>query len=421
MHYKKEASKIISLSFAFRLDVKTIVIIGDGMADEPLEELGGKTPLEYARTPNMDLLAEHGANGEFYAIGPGIIVDSDTAHLALLGQDIDLSHSNRGAYESLGAGLDLNPDDIGFRVNFATIDDEFTLVDGRAGRIKSEAKQLELAINSKLKLNEAEFVFKQTIGFKGALVLKDKNFTTGVKLPAQYDVGQKIWVQPLSNSPGNLSTAETLNEFMQKSRDILRAHPLNLQRIADGKPPANVILPWAVGSIDRMKPIMKKFGECLCVAAVPVIKGVCRYSGMDVVDVPNVTGEWDTDTISKSTVALKHLREYDLILIHIEGTDEASHDGDIEAKLTIIEKIDNMIGHILDAVNPKEMRFALLSDHGSSSIKHTHMTEAVPITVCGKGVKPDGVVSYSERSARAGRLNTIIGKDLMPLLAQPII
>ncbi len=401
--------------------MKTIVIIGDGMADEPLEKLGGKTPLEYASTPNMDLLAEHGANGEFYAIRPGIIVDSDTAHLALLGQEVDLSYSNRGAYESLGAGLDLHPDDIGFRVNFATIDDEFTLVDGRAGRIKSEAKQLELAINSNLKLNSAEFEFKQTIGFKGALVLKDENFTTGVKLPAQYDIGKKIWAQPLSNSPDNLLTAETLNEFMQKSHDILRAHPLNLQRIADGKQPANVILPWAVGSIDRMKPIMKKFGKCLCVAAVPVIKGVCRYSGMDVVDVPNVTGEWDTDTISKSTAALKYLREYDLILIHVEGTDEASHDGDVEAKLTIIEKIDDMIGHILDAVNTKETRFALLSDHGSSSIKHTHMSEAVPIAVCGKGAKPDNVTTYSERSAKAGRLNTIIGKELIPLLARPII
>ncbi len=415
------ASKIISLSFAFRLDVKTIVIIGDGMADEPLDELGGKTPLEYASIPNMDLLAKYGANGEFYAIQPGITVDSDTAHLALLGQDVDLSYSNRGAYESLGAGLDLYPDDIGFRVNFATIDDEFTLVDGRAGRIKSEAKQLELAINSNLKLNAAEFEFKQTVGFKGALVLKDKNFTTGVKLPAQYDVGKKIWAKPLANSPGNLSTVETLNEFMKKSYEILRAHPLNLQRISDGKLPANVIIPWAVGSIDHMKPVMKKFGKCLCVAAVPVIKGVCRYSGMDIVDVPNVTGEWDTDTISKSTVALKHLEEYNLILIHVEGTDEASHDGDVEGKLTIIEKIDDMIGHILDAVNRKEMRFALLSDHGSSSIKHIHMTEAVPITVCGKGVRPDNVATYSERSARAGRLDTIIGKDLMPLLARPTI
>jgi 2,3-bisphosphoglycerate-independent phosphoglycerate mutase len=421
VYQRTVATKIISLSFAFRLDVKTIVIIGDGMADEPLEELGGKTPLEYANIPNMDLLANHGANGEFYAIQAGITVDSDAAHLALLGQDVDLSYSNRGAYESLGAGLNLGPGDIGFRVNFATINNDFTLVDGRAGRIKSEAKQLEEAINSKLTLDAAEFEFKQTVGFKGALVLKDKNFTTGVKLPAQYDIGKKIWAQALTNSQGNLSTAETLNEFMKKSHEILRIHPLNLQRVADGKPPANVIMPWALGSIENMKPVMTKFGKCLCIAAVPVIKGVCRYSGMDIVDVPNVTGEWDTDTISKSTVALKHLKEYDLILIHVEGTDEASHDGDVEGKLIIIEKIDDMIGHILDAVNPTQLRFALLSDHGSSSIKHVHMTEAVPIAVCGKGVKPDNVTKYSEKSARAGRLNTVIGKDLMPLLVRPTI
>jgi len=399
--------------------VKTIIIIGDGMADEPLKELCGKTPLEYAHTPNMDLLAKYGANGEFYAIKPGITVDSDAAHLAILGQHVDLSHSNRGAYEALGASLNPSPSDIGFRVNFATINDEYILIDGRAGRIKNEAKQLELVINSKLKLDAVRFEFKQTIGFKGALVLKDMDLTTGVKLPTQYDVGKQIWATSLTNTPEDLFTAETINEFMKKSHEILKTQPLNLQKIAEGKPPANVIMPWAAGRIDSLKPIMKKYGKCLCVAAVPVIKGVCRYSGMDIVDVPNVTGEWDTDTISKSTIALEHLEDYDLILIHIEGTDEASHDGDVEAKLTIIEKIDDMIGHLLNKIDLEDARFALLSDHGSSSIKHTHMSDAVPIAVCGAGVKPDDVSTYNERSANGGRLNTIVGKNLMPLLAAP--
>ena len=288
--------------------MKTIIIIGDGMADEPLKELCGKTPLECANTPNMDLLAKYGANGEFYAIKPGICVDSDAAHLAILGQHVDLSHSNRGAYESLGAGLNPGPADIGFRVNFATINDEYILIDGRAGRIKSEAKQLELMINSKLKLDTVRFEFKQTIGFKGALVLKDMDLTTGVKLPTQYGIGKQIWAAALTNTPRDLFTAETINEFMKRSYEILKMQPLNLQRIAEGKPPANVIMPWAAGRIDSMKPVMKKYGKCLCVAAVPVIKGVCRYSGMDIVDVPNVTGEWDTDTISKSTCSSRTLR-----------------------------------------------------------------------------------------------------------------
>jgi len=123
--------------------VKLVIIVGDGMADEPLPMLGGKTPLEYANTPNMDVLAREGAVGQFYAIGLDIKVDSDAAHLAMLGQDVNTASSNRGAYEALGAGFALGPNDLGFRVNFATVDDEFTLLDGRAGRIKDEAKQLE--------------------------------------------------------------------------------------------------------------------------------------------------------------------------------------------------------------------------------------------------------------------------------------
>ncbi|MEI7828078.1 MAG: phosphoglycerate mutase, partial [Euryarchaeota archaeon] len=143
--------------FALRLDVKLIIIVGDGMADEPLSTLQGKTPLEYAQTPHLDAIARTGSVGQFYAIRPGVKVDSDAAHLAMLGQDVDISSSNRGAYEALGAGISLGPTDVGFRVNFATIDDQFVLLDGRAGRIKSEAKELEDTVNETVELDSISF------------------------------------------------------------------------------------------------------------------------------------------------------------------------------------------------------------------------------------------------------------------------
>jgi 2,3-bisphosphoglycerate-independent phosphoglycerate mutase len=404
--------------FCFPLDVKLIIIIGDGMADEPLNALQGKTPLEYAQTPHLDAVARSGSTGQFYAIKPGVKVDSDAAHLAMLGQDVDLSSSNRGAYEALGAGLALGPTDVGFRVNFATIDDQFVLIDGRAGRIRSEAKELEEAVNETVELDTISFEFKQTLGFKGAFVLEDNDFTVDVSLPTQYGVGRRIWARPLVESTRARYTAETINEFMSKTNEVLRCHPLNVQRLAEHKPPANVVMPWAAGQISRLNPTMTKYGKSLCVAAAPVIKGVCKYSGMEIVDVPGATGEYDTDTLAKGKMALEHLDDYDIVLIHVEGTDEASHDGNVEGKLIIIEKIDAMVGYLLERTDIEQTRFALLADHGTSCVTHDHMTTDVPIAVCGSGVHADGVRHYNEKSASKGRLNTLFGRQLMPFLAR---
>ena len=388
------------------------------MADEPLSTLQGKTPLEYAQTPHLDAIARTGSVGQFYAIRPGVKVDSDAAHLAMLGQDVDISSSNRGAYEALGAGISLGPTDVGFRVNFATIDDQFVLLDGRAGRIKSEAKELEDAVNETVELDSISFEFKQTLGFKGAFVLRDDDFTVDVNLPTQYNVGGRIWARPMVDSTKALHTADTINEFMLKTYEVLKHHPLNFERLAEHKPPANVVMPWAVGQISRLNPTMTKYGKGLCVAAAPVIKGVCKYSGMDIIDVPEATGEYDTNALAKGKAALEHLDDYDIVLIHVEGTDEASHDGNVEGKLITIEKIDEMVGYLLDRTDIAQTRFALLADHGSSCLMRDHMTTDVPIAICGSGVPADDVQHYDEKSASKGRLNTLFGRQLMPLLTR---
>ncbi|MGZ5561009.1 MAG: 2,3-bisphosphoglycerate-independent phosphoglycerate mutase [Halobacteriota archaeon] len=398
--------------------MKLIVIVGDGMADEPLDALKGKTPLEYAQTPHMDEVARSGSVGQFYAIKPGIKIDSDAAHLVMLGQEVDLASSNRGAYESLGAGFALSPTDVGFRVNFATVNDQFLLVDGRAGRIREEAKELEDTVNETVELDHISFEFKQTLGFKGAFVLRDDDFSVDVNLPTQYGVGERIWARPLVESAKAQHTTDTINEFMSKTNEVLKNHPLNVQRIAEQKPPANVVMPWAVGQIRRLNPTMAKYGKGLCVAAAPVIKGVCKYSGMDIVDVPGATGEYDTDALAKGKTALENLDDYDVVLIHVEGTDEASHDGNVEGKLITIEKIDSMIGYLLERTDTAQTRFALLADHGTSCVTHDHMTTDVPIAVCGPGVAADDAKHYDEKSAYRGRLNTLFGRQLMPLLAQ---
>jgi 2,3-bisphosphoglycerate-independent phosphoglycerate mutase len=292
------------------------------------------------------------------------------------------------------------------------------LIDSRAGRIRGEAKELEEAVNEKVELNSATFDFRQTLGFKGAFVLRDDNFTVNVQLPTQYDVGKHIWARPMVQESKALHTAETINAFMTKTNEVLKHHPLNVQRMSEHKPPANIVMPWAVGQIKRLSPTMAKYGKSLCVAAAPVIKGVCKYSGMDIVDVRGATGEYDTDTIAKGKIAIENLSEYNIILIHIEGTDEASHDGDVDAKLIIIKKIDEMVGYLLDHTDIEQTRFALLADHGTSCITHDHMTTDVPIAVCGLGVEADSAIHYDEKSASKGRLNTIFGKQLIPFLVR---
>ncbi len=249
-------------------------------------------------------------------------------------------------------------------------------------------------------------------------MLRDDDFSVDVSLPTQYGVGRQIWARAANGTSQALHTAETINEFMVKTNEVLKRHPLNLRRLTDQKPPANVVMPWAVGQIERMNPTMRKYGKGLCVAAAPVIKGVCRYSGMDIVDVPGATGEYDTDTAAKGKIALENLGNYDIILIHVEGTDEASHDGNVEGKVIIIEKIDAMVGLLLEHTDIAKTRFALLSDHGSSCVTHDHMTTEVPIAVCGAGVKADHAQHYDEKSALQGRLNILFGKQLMPFLTR---
>ncbi|MGZ4862746.1 MAG: hypothetical protein ACXV2E_08220, partial [Halobacteriota archaeon] len=269
-----------------------------------------------------------------------------------------------------------------------------------------------------VELDTVSFEFKQTLGFKGAFVLRDDDFTVDVSLPTQYGVGRRIWARPMVESTKALHTADTINEFMSKTNEVLKHHPLNAQRLIEHKPPANVVMPWAAGQISRLNPSITQYGKGLCVAAAPVIKGVCKYSGMDIVDVPGATGEYDTDTLAKGKTALEHLDDYDIVLIHVEGTDEASHDGNVEGKLITIEKIDAMVGYLLERTDIAQTRFALLADHGSSCLTHDHMTTDVPISVCGSGVGADDVRQYNEKSASKGRLNTLYGRQLMPFLAQ---
>ncbi len=386
------------------------------MADIPLPQLNGKTPLEAANTPNLDRLASLGASGLLDTVKPGFAPGSDAANLAILGYEIDVL--GRGPFEAAGAGLPVSVGDLAFRCNFATVDDELCLVDERAGRIGQEAQELgRLLENVQLKENpDFQILFKQTLGFKGALVIRGTNVSSNVNAEIPKN-SEKIIVKPLDNSIQAKATADALNEFIQISNQTLQNHPINQTRIVNGLAPANIIIPWSGGIVPQLEPFNEKYSvKAACIAAVAVIKGIGKLAGMKVFEVNGATGDLDTNTLAKAEAALRGLKSYDFIFIHVEGADEASHDGNVQGKIDLIQKIDAMVGSILDNVNLGKVCIALMADHATSCENRKHLGVSVPITIASTHVARDGVTHYNEKAVINGGLGHMLGKNVMPLL-----
>ena len=411
------------------------MLIGDGMADRPVPELNNRTPLEAARKPNMDKLAQRGICGLMDTIAPGIPPGSDTAHLALLGYDPFEVYTGRGPFEAAGAGIDMRPGDIAFRINYATVDDDLVVKDRRAGRI-DKTDQLASAIQ-KIKIGGAQIIFKSTVGHRATLVLRGSGLSHEVTDSDPHENGKKVLkVKPLilqhpesselvralamggvrryiGRRRGATKTARLLNEFSRKTYDVLRNHPLNVERVKNGLLPANYLLIRGAGVVPHLEPFEKKFGlRGACVAAAALVKGVCRMAGMDVIDVPGATGNVNTNLNAKREAALRALENHDLVLLHVKGFDEASHDGNAAAKTQLIERMDAMLGALFDAVD-----FVVLAiDHTTPVSVKEHTGDPVPVLIAGPGVRTDGVDTYDERSAAKGGLERIRGKDLLPIL-----
>lgn len=399
--------------------MKAVIIIGDGMADRQLKELNDLTPLEAVRPRNMDRVASLGVSGLLYSLSPGVAPESDVATLAILGYDPYKVYTGRGGLEAIGAGIELKDGDVAFRCDFATVNEDLIVVDEKAGRVREGLSELALQMQDlKLKVaSDVEIVFKQTLGFKGVLVLRGEGLSPNVSAHKPKPGLQADSIRPLDDSKEAKKTAKILNEFIRASYAMLNDHPVNRERRLRGRPSANVLIPWGGGTRPNLVPLQKRYGlRGACVAAVSLIKGICRLSGMDVIDVPGATGEIDTDTMAKASAALEALKDHDLVLIHVEGPDEASHDGDLFGKISIIKKIDLMVSAILEKVDLEETCIVLLADHATPVKLKKHVADPTPITIAGPDVVRDGVSKYNERAAYKGGLGCIRGKHVMPIL-----
>lgn len=394
---------------------KMVIIIGDGMGDWPVEELQDSTPIEAAVKPNLDRLAREGQSGMMDPIGPGVRAGSDTAHLAILGFDPYCYYTGRGPFEASGIGMDTRPGDICFRVNFATVDEHMRVIDRRAGRITAGTDQLAAALNA-LEHDGCTFLFKESVAHRAALIIRGPGLGPNVSDADPHAEGVTPH-EAHGADPASEKTARLVNWFVQRSYDILREHPVNKAREAEGLRPANIALPRGAGGAPDLPPFAERYGfSGALVVEVGLVKGIGKYLQMDVIDVPEASGDMRTDELAMARAVVAALQQHPFVLCNLKSPDVAGHDFDPTGKVQTVEKLDRLVGYVLEHIDDNTY-IAVTADHSTPVAVGDHTGEPVPIVIWGPHMRTDQVGSYGERSCAEGSLGRITGKDVMKLLS----
>ena len=408
--------------------MKHIIILGDGMADHAVERIGGKTPLQYADTPFMDLLARNGRTGRLVTVPEGFPPGSEVANTAIMGYDLNKVYEGRGPLEAASIGYEMQPDDMAIRCNI------ICLADGRnknhhGGHLTTEdADQLVKYLDSNLGNDQVRFI--TGIQYRHLLVIKGGNKHIVCSPP--HDHPDEPW-QPLLVKAGDdpvpsagrmtpQQTADLINDLILRSQQLLAAHPFNVARRAEGRDEANSIWPWSPGYRPSMQTIAQLFPEVKSgsvISAVDLIKGIGHYAGLNIVEVEGATGLYDTNYEGKATAALNALREEDFVFLHVEASDEAGHDGDLDLKIQTIENLDRrIVAPIYNAVKDwdEPVCIAVLPDHPTPVEIRTHVSEPVPFVIWHKGIEPDNVDRYDEVSCVRGGYGLLRLQEFMQTL-----
>ncbi|HDM32005.1 MAG TPA: 2,3-bisphosphoglycerate-independent phosphoglycerate mutase [bacterium] len=386
---------------------KIILIVIDGLADEPIPQFKGKTPLEAAKTPNLDFLAENGICGQVIPwIEKGKLPTSEDTHLAIFGYDPKKSNPGRGVLEALGINFKLRKNDICFRGNFATVDDDLTIIDRRAGRIE-KTENLISALN-KIKVKGAKVIVKKSFGHRIVLVLRGKNLSEKITKNDPKKVGVKVLriVPKIKNAK---RTVQILNQFLEKARFILKNHPQNKKRIKEGKLPANFILLRGAGKFRKVKSFKEKYKlRAAFIAGGVLYKGIGKYLKMKEIKVRGANGMKNTNLKGKILALKKNIRKFDFIFLHIKATDTFAEDGDFLGKKNFIEKIDRNLKPILKL---KDVLIVITGDHPTSCLKKSHAFGKNPVLIFGNG--KDKVEKFSEKNCQKGDFGTLSQMDLL--------
>lgn len=394
---------------------KTIIILGDGMADYPVPELDGKTPLMVAHTPHMDAIAARGRTGLFRTIEDDMPTGSAVANLSVLGYDPRVCFQGRGVLEAASLGVFLLESDLAMRVNLVAIEKD-RLVSHSAGHISNEDAAILIRDLSAFFKN-SPFQITQGLSYRHLLVLPGGHPDLTCFPPHDF-IGENLETLHIrANSEGAAETAELLNQLIRESKSFLDEHPLNRQRIADGKQPANALWPWSPGRKPKMTTMQERFGvKGAAISAVDLVKGLAVYAGMEVIEVEGATGLYDTNYEGKAQACLKALDSFDFVYVHVEAPDEAGHEQNAELKIRCIEDLDNrLIKILLESIEKSEnpVTVGLLPDHPTPVISGKHVRDAVPVAVMAPDIQPDATESYDELSVCGGTLGMLHGDDFI--------
>ena len=399
--------------------MKHIIILGDGMADLPVERLGGKTLLQYAHKPMMDLLAREGRCGRLVTVPEGFPPGSEVANTAILGYDLNKVYEGRGPLEAASIGYEMADDDFAIRCNIITLADGKIITHNGGNLETDDADVLIKYLNETLAqpINEREgcerVKFITGIQYRHLLVIKGGN--KHIVCAPPHDHPNEPW-RPLlvkevrgKEQEARLTpqqTADLLNELILKSQELLSKHPFNLARAERGERQANSIWPWSGGYRPSMETLMQQYPEIksgTVISAVDLISGIGHYAGLKIVEVPGATGLADTNYEGKAQAAIDALEHDDFVFVHVEASDEAGHDGDLELKLKTIEYLDQrLITPIYNKVKDQPVSIAVLPDHLTPVEQRIHVGQPVPFLIWHKGITPDSVQQYDEVSCVSG-------------------
>ena len=383
------------------------------MADEPIEALGGKTPMQYADTPYMDKLAEMGVTGRMKTVADGFHPGSEVANMAVLGYDLPTVYEGRGVLEAASIGYDLKPSEMAMRCNLICVEGDI-LKNHSSGHITTEeADELIRFLNEKL---ESDLIhFYTGVSYRHLLVVKggDKRLDCTPPHDVPLHPFRPLMIKP--EAPEAQETADLLNNLILQSQEILKDHPVNLRRIAAGKDPANSIWPWSPGYRPAMQTMQEMYGfkQGSVISAVDLIRGIGVYAGLEVIDVEGATGLYDTNYEGKAHAALEALKTNDFVYLHVEASDEAGHEGDVDLKIRTIENLDKRaIGILFEELQKwdEPVAIAVLPDHPTPCAIRTHTNTPVPFLIYKPGQEPDSVTRFDEFSVLEGKYG-ILEKD----------
>jgi len=391
---------------------KAILLIFDGLGDRPIKDFGGLTPLEYAKTPNFDKIAENAECGFMNALGRGLRPGSDTSHLAILGYDPDVYYSGRGPIEVAGIGLQLKHGDVALRGNMGTIDENMVIIDRRAGRIL-DVSPLTKELDG-MEVDGVKFIIKPGTAHRAGVIMRGENLSSAITDADPHELNVPLHtVEPTDDSPEAKRTADVLNKFIKQSYEILKDLEFNKKRAEEDKYEANCLLVRGAGQYKHVPSFKERYGlSASCIAGGGLYKGIGAFLGMEIVDVPGATALPNTDIKAKFKTAKEKLKSHDFIFVHVKAADSLGEDGNPEDKKDFLEKADKAAAVLSDL--PEDVLLVISADHSTPCELKNHSADPVPIVFKGGSVRIDDVTAFGERACAKGGLGFIEGRHVMP-------